>query len=65
MAVPTGKTSHKRKSSRRSANYTIKAPALTKCPSCGALTAPHKACTACGKYKGRQVVVMDDATASK
>ena len=61
MAVPTGKTSHKRKSTRRSANYTIEAPALTTCPNCGALTASHKACTTCGYYRGRQVVVKDDA----
>ncbi len=65
MAVPTGKTSHKRKSTRRSAVYTIEAPALTTCPNCGALTAPHKACTTCGMYKGRQVIVKDDATATK
>ena len=61
MAVPTGKTSHKRKSTRRSAAYTIEAPALTTCPNCGALTASHKACTTCGYYKGRQVVVKEDA----
>lgn len=65
MAVPTGKTSHKRKSTRRSAAYTIKAPALTTCPNCGALTAPHKACVNCGQYKGRQVVVMDDSKSTK
>ena len=65
MAVPTGKTSHKRKSTRRSAAYTIEAPALTTCPNCGALTASHKACTECGMYNGRQVVVMDDAKSKK
>ena len=65
MAVPTGKTSHKRKSTRRSANYKLDAPTLTTCPNCGTLTAAHKACVNCGMYKGRQVVVMDDATSKK
>jgi len=28
------------------------------CKNCGAPTLPHRACTACGYYKGRQVVVV-------
>ena len=30
------------------------------CPNCGELTAAHKACTNCGMYNGRQVVVKKD-----
>ena len=50
MAVPKNKTSHARKSSRRSTVWKINAPELTACPNCGELTAAHKACTNCGMY---------------
>ena len=60
MAVPKNKTSHARKSSRRSTVWKINAPELTACPNCGELTAAHKACTNCGMYIGRQVVVKKD-----
>lgn len=42
MAVPKNKTSHARKSSRRSTVWKINAPELTACPNCGELTAAHK-----------------------
>lgn len=61
MAVPKRKTSHARKSSRRSTVWKLSAPTLTACPSCGELTVAHKACSSCGMYKGRQVIVMKDA----
>ena len=35
MAVPKNKTSHARKSSRRSTVWKINAPELTACPNCG------------------------------
>ena len=64
MAVPKNKTSHARKSSRRSTVWKINAPELTACPNCGELTAAHKACTNCGMYSnfyykhyGRQLSV--------
>lgn len=28
--------------------------AMTKCPKCGANLKPHRACTACGFYKGEE-----------
>lgn len=59
MAVPKRKTSHARKSSRRSTVWKLDAPTLTTCPNCGELTAAHKACTNCGMYKGRQVVEIE------
>ena len=61
MAVPKRKTSSARKHSRRSTVRKLNAPALTVCPECGQLTAAHKACTSCGMYKGRQVIVKDEA----
>ncbi len=56
MAVPARKTSHARKSSRRSSVWKLEAPTLVTCSNCGELTAAHKACTNGGMYKGRQVV---------
>ncbi|MGN1466904.1 MAG: 50S ribosomal protein L32 [Ruminococcus sp.] len=61
MAVPKRKTSKARKHSRRSTVWKLSAPALTVCPNCGQLTAAHKACTTCGMYKGRQVIVKEEA----
>jgi large subunit ribosomal protein L32 len=57
MAVPKRKTSHARKSSRRSTVWKLDAPALTVCPNCGELKAAHRACGNCGMYNGRQVIV--------
>ena len=37
MAVPKRKTSHARKSSRRSTVWKLNAPTLTTCPNCGEL----------------------------
>ena len=32
---------------------------LTACPKCGATIQPHRACTKCGFYKGKEVVSKD------
>ena len=29
---------------------------IHKCPNCGEMIAPHRACPACGFYKGKEVV---------
>ena len=60
MAVPKNKTSHARKSSRRSTVWKINAPELTPCPNCLELTAAKNSCTNCAMYNGRQVVVKKD-----
>lgn len=39
----------------RSAHHFRTAPILSKCPSCGAATMPHRVCKECGFYNGRQV----------
>ena len=33
--------------------------ALTKCPSCGSTLRPHRACTKCGKYNGKEVLNVE------
>ena len=59
MAVPKRKTSKARRDKRR-ANWRLDAPALVTCPNCGAYKRPHRLCTACGVYNGRQVVSVEE-----
>ncbi len=59
-AVPKRKVSRHRRGNRRRHQY-LTIPELMKCPNCGQLTKAHRACTECGQYKGRQVVVMNTA----
>ncbi len=59
MAVPKRKTSKARRDKRR-ANWKLTVPGMVKCPQCGALKMPHRACKACGTYKGREVISVAD-----
>ena len=59
MAVPKGKVSRTRRDKRRGSNWKLTAPALVKCSQCGAFKLPHRACSVCGYYRGRQVVKVD------
>ena len=60
MAVPKRKTSKARRNTRRSAVSKLEMPAMSKCSNCGAFKLPHRACKACGFYRGRQVVKVDE-----
>ena len=60
MAVPKGKVSRQRRDKRRSSHWKLTAPALVKCPNCGAFKMPHRACPECGMYNGRQVITIDE-----
>ena len=55
MAVPFRRTSKTKKRMRRT-HLKKEAPSITACPNCGASIAPHRACTKCGFYKGKQVL---------
>jgi len=55
MAVPKKKVSKSRTRMRRRANMKLTLPQLNKCPECGELTPPHKACIHCGYYKSKPV----------
>ena len=39
--------------------------ALVLCPKCGAAIQPHRACTKCGYYKGKNVLNKEEATETK
>ncbi len=60
MAVPKGKTSKARRNTRRSAVWKLEMPAMSTCPNCGAIKAPHKVCKNCGFYKGVAVLKIDE-----
>ena len=59
MAVPKRKTSHARKNKRRSNVWKLEAPAFCTCPQCGELKTPHRVCSNCGYYKGREVTKVE------
>ncbi|MCG3196062.1 MAG: 50S ribosomal protein L32 [Candidatus Omnitrophica bacterium] len=40
-------------------HHALKPPSLGKCPNCGEMFLPHRACPACGFYKERQVLDLD------
>lgn len=56
MAVPKRKTSKARRDKRRSSVWKLSAPTLVKCSHCGEYTVPHKVCSSCGFYDGKEVV---------
>ena len=60
MAVPKGKVSRQRRDKRRSSTWKLEVPNLVKCSNCGAFVMPHRACKACGKYNGRQVITVEE-----
>ncbi len=59
MAVPKRKTSKARRDKRRNNLWKLTAPTLVKC-SCGAYKRPHRLCSACGQYNGREVVKVGE-----
>ena len=57
--VPQRKVSKARRDKRRSNVWKLSVPVLTKCPQCGEYKMPHRVCSSCGYYKGREVVKKD------
>ena len=55
MAVPKRRTSRMKRDQRRAQHDKISAPTVIPCPNCGDVMLPHRACPACGHYKGRQI----------
>jgi len=55
MAVPKGKVSKARRNSRK-ANWKIASPSIVECTHCHEFTQPHKVCTKCGYYDGKEVI---------
>ncbi len=55
MGVPKKRTSSMRRDRRRAANFKLKPINVVKCPKCKEPVLPHRACPACGTYKGEQI----------
>ena len=60
MAVPKRKVSKSRRDKRRSSVWKLTAPALAKCTKCGAYNLPHRICSECGTYDGREVIKSEE-----
>ncbi|MBM7117592.1 50S ribosomal protein L32 [[Archangium] primigenium] len=57
MGVPKKRTSKMRRDRRRAANNNLRsAVQVIKCSNCNEPALPHRACSACGFYKGRETV---------
>ena len=56
MAVPKRKVSKARRDKRRSSVWKLENPGMVECPNCHELTAPHKVCSNCGFYNGKEVI---------
>ncbi len=55
MGLPKRRFSRSRRDKRRLQLH-LSAPALTRCPQCGAPVLTHQICPSCGSYRGRQVI---------
>ena len=55
FAVPARRVSKTAKRARRT-HLKKEAPTVVTCPNCGAPLMPHRACTKCGSYKGKEVL---------
>jgi len=61
MAVPKSKVSRQRRDKRRSSHWKLDTPNVLTCSNCNESRLPHRACRACGMYKGRTVIAVKDA----
>ena len=56
--LPKRKRSKARKRSRR-AHSAVAIKSLSPCPNCHSPRLPHRACTVCGTYAGREVITVE------
>ncbi|MDR0447710.1 MAG: 50S ribosomal protein L32 [Treponema sp.] len=59
MAVPRAKTSKARTSRRQTINMKLSTPVMVECSGCGNKVLLHRACSKCGFYRGKQVLVPE------
>ena len=55
MAVPKRRKTRSKARMRR-AHWRVEAPTYAACPQCWQAKMPHRVCSNCGYYSGRQVV---------
>ena len=63
MAVPFRRTSKTKKRMRRT-HLKKEARNVVLCPNCGEAIQPHRACTKCGFYKGKNVLNKEEETST-
>jgi large subunit ribosomal protein L32 len=55
--MPNPKRRHsKARRDKRRAHDALVQPALSECPNCREMKAPHRVCPHCGHYKGKQTI---------
>ncbi len=57
MALPKRKHSKARRDKSRT-HWKLSIPRTTTCPQCAQAILPHHACSHCGYYRGRQIIVI-------
>lgn len=60
MPVPKRRTSKSKKNKRRS-HDALTAPQFISCAKCGEAVFPHRACSSCGYYRGRQAIQIEES----
>jgi large subunit ribosomal protein L32 len=60
MAVPKRRTS-KMKGRKRRTHYVAITATVTSCRNCGAPVRPHFVCPACGQYRGRKFLEIEES----
>lgn len=54
--LPKKRHSTRRQGKRRAAIH-LALPNLVKCPNCQEYMIPHRVCSSCGQYKGKDIVI--------
>lgn len=62
MAVPKRRTSKAKKGTRRSHHNLGQGMGVQYCPRCSDPVLPHRVCSNCGYYRGRDAVAIDEKT---
>ena len=57
MAHPRRKHNQSRRDKSRT-HWKLPVPSITKCPQCAEPVLPHRVCSHCGYYRGRQVITV-------
>ncbi|MFA7314890.1 MAG: 50S ribosomal protein L32 [Candidatus Magasanikbacteria bacterium] len=58
MGLPSKKRTSRSRDDRRS-HHALKPTTIIKCEKCAEPILPHRACTKCGTYRGRQVINVE------
>jgi large subunit ribosomal protein L32 len=64
MAVPKRRTSRSKKGTRRS-HHAVTAVQIQFCPRCSEPVMPHRVCSHCGYYQGRDALPVEDEKQGK